>query len=86
MHLLAGLEEIAISKLKAICLAVLERMQRTGSPVRVTRFGQPAAEVVPATPPERSGDWLGALRATGSIEGDIVAPVVTERDWEALGR
>ena len=41
------MEEIAISKFKATCLAVLERVRKTGEPVRVTRFGQVVAEVVP---------------------------------------
>ncbi len=35
------MEEIAISKFKATCLAVLERVRKTGQPVLVTRFGQP---------------------------------------------
>ena len=42
------MQEIAISKFKATCLAVLEDVRRTGAPVRVTRFGRPVAEVVPA--------------------------------------
>ena len=44
------MKEIAISKFKATCTAVLEEVQRTGKPVRVTRFGKPVAEVVPAEP------------------------------------
>ncbi len=31
-------ETMAISKFKATCLAVLERVRRTGRPVVVTRF------------------------------------------------
>jgi hypothetical protein len=27
---------------------------------------------------------LGALKTTGRIVGDIVAPVASERDWEVL--
>ena len=41
------MEEIAISKFKATCLAVLDRVLRTGKPIRITRFGQAVAEVVP---------------------------------------
>jgi hypothetical protein len=33
------MEEIAISKFKATCLAVLEKVRKTGKPVLVTRFG-----------------------------------------------
>lgn len=51
------LEEIAISKFKATCLAVLERVQTTGQRVVVTRFGRPMAETVPAQewPQESAG-------------------------------
>ena len=41
------MEEIAISKFKATCLAVLERVRKTGKPVVVTRFGQPIAQISP---------------------------------------
>jgi len=35
------MEEIPISNLKAICLAVFERVRKTRKPVLVTRFGKP---------------------------------------------
>lgn len=41
------MEEIAISKFKGICLAVLERVRKTGEPIMVTRFGQPIARIEP---------------------------------------
>src|SRR5207302_1891342 len=39
------MEEMAISKFKATCLAVLERVRKTKKPILVTRFGEPIAEV-----------------------------------------
>ena len=78
------MEEIAISKFKATCLAVLENVRRTHRPVRVTRFGEPVAEVVPPSPPLRPKHWIGALRGTARIQGDIVSPACRERDWEVL--
>jgi len=47
------MEEIAISRFKATCLAVLERVRRTRRPVRITRFGEPVANVVPPSPRSR---------------------------------
>lgn len=79
------MEEIAISKFKATCLAVLERVRRTKKPVRITRFGEAVAEIVPPSPPRLPAKWLGSLRATGRIEGDIVSPAADETDWDALG-
>jgi antitoxin (DNA-binding transcriptional repressor) of toxin-antitoxin stability system len=76
------MEEIAISKFKATCLAVLDRVRRTGKPVRITRFGQVVAEIVPpggTRPTPRLGTGIGS----GVILGDIVGPIGDESDWEA---
>ena len=78
------MEEMAISKFKSTCLAVLERVRRTGQPVLITRFGKPVAEVVPPRPRPRTDSWLGSLRHTGNITGDIVAPASSPEDWQAL--
>jgi prevent-host-death family protein len=75
------MEEIAISKFKATCLAVLDRVRRTNQPIRVTRFGKPVAEIIPPTPPERPHRKVG-IRQGGHIVGDIVGPVVDLSDWE----
>ena len=77
---------MAISKFKATCLAVLERVHRTRKPILVTRFGEPVAEVVPPSTPPRPDGWLGSLASTGEIKGDIVSPATATADWEALSR
>lgn len=79
------MEEIAISKFKATCLAVLERVRRTRKPVRITRFGKPVAEVIPPKPPPGPERWLGSLEGTGEIKGDVVSPIAEDREWEVLG-
>ncbi len=78
-----NLETVTISEFKAKCLALLDRVKRTGEPLLVTRRGEPIAEVVrPAlAQPER---WLGSATATGRILGDIVGPASDARDWEVL--
>jgi prevent-host-death family protein len=75
-----------VSKFKATCLAVLQRVKRTRKPVRITRFGKPVAEVVPPRPPANSASWLGAMTGRVEISGDVVAPVLDEQGWSALGR
>jgi prevent-host-death family protein len=76
------MEEIAISKFKATCLAVLERVRKTGQPIRVTRFGQPVAEINPPRGAKRA-IRLGGGIGTMEILGDIVGPIGDESDWEA---
>lgn len=78
------MEEIAISKFKATCLAVVEKVRRTRKPIRVTRWGKPVAEIVPASTAPRPKNWLGSLESTGRIQGDIISPAAGERDWEVL--
>jgi antitoxin (DNA-binding transcriptional repressor) of toxin-antitoxin stability system len=78
------MDEMAVSKFKATCLAALDRVRRTGRPLRVTRFGKPLAEVVPPRADEPRGSWLGAMRGRASITGDIVAPVEDAGAWDAL--
>ena len=78
------MDEIAISKFKATCLAVLERVRKTRRPVRVTKFGEPVAEVVPPSPKPKKTLWLGSMAGTARIVGDIVSPASDEKDWEVL--
>jgi antitoxin (DNA-binding transcriptional repressor) of toxin-antitoxin stability system len=77
-------DEIAVSKFKATCLAALERVRRSGRPLRVTRFGKPLADVVAPRVVEPSCPWLGAMRGRGRITGDIVAPIEGADAWDAL--
>ena len=78
------MEEIAISKFKATCLAVLERVRKTGKPVLVTHFGEPMAELSPPHASRKPKHWVGSLAGTGQITGDIVSPASAEDDWDAL--
>ena len=78
-----AMEEMQISKFKATCLAVLDRVGKTRKPVLVTRFGKPVAQVLPP-PSSPAGDWLGAMKDHGEIRGDLVAPVTDLPEWEVL--
>jgi prevent-host-death family protein len=78
------METMAISKFKATCLAALERVRRTGRPLRVTRFGKPVADIVPAAPERPQREWLGSLRGTLEIHGDVVGPSSDLVTWEAI--
>jgi prevent-host-death family protein len=74
-------QEIAISKFKATCLAVLEDVRRTRRPVRVTRFGKPVAEVVPVRAEPRKS-WFGCMSDVTESVGDIVGPIGAFDNWK----
>ena len=78
------MEQMAISKFKATCLAVLEQVRKTSVPVRVTRRGVPVADVVPPGPAKKTADdWLGAMAGTAEIAGDITTPTGELVTWDA---
>ena len=76
------METMAISKFKATCLAVLQRVRTTGQTVRITRRGEPIADVVPPEPPERPDGWLGAMSGRARITGDITTPTSELVPWD----
>lgn len=75
---------MSISKFKATCLAVLERVRQTRAPILITKRGKVIAEIKP--PPDTgAGDWLGSMAGTAEIVGDICDAPTEEHDtWEAL--
>jgi prevent-host-death family protein len=77
------MKQIAISEFKAKCLSLLEQVQKTKNPIRITRFGKPIAEVVPVSP-AAPHDWMGSMKDSIEILGDIVSPASEENEWEAL--
>jgi len=74
------MDDIAISKFKATCLAVLEQVRKTGQPIQVTRFGQPIAEIFPPAS-QKTPRRFGARIGSGVILGDIVGPISDESEW-----
>jgi len=78
------MKEVAISEFKAKCLALLEQVYKTKQPLRVTRHGKPLAEVVPPAATVDRDAWIGSLRGTVEIKGDVISPADDEQDWEVL--
>jgi prevent-host-death family protein len=84
MVILIPMKELSISKFKATCLAVLERVRTTGEPVLITKRGEPVAEVIPVSRPRDGKRRLGSLAGRGTVVGDIVSPVVESQEWESI--
>ena len=77
-------EQITISKFKATCLRLLDNVKKTGRPLLVTKKGEPIALVTPPPPPPKPKSWLGSMKGTIKINGDIISPVIDEKEWEVL--
>ena len=67
--------DVSISEFKAKCLALIDQVNKTRQPLRITRHGRPVAEVIPAGP-DRKRKFLGDMIGTGKIVGDIVSPII----------
>jgi len=80
------MDTMPVSRFKATCLAVLQRVKRTRRPVLITRFGRPVAEVIPPPPQAPRSAWLGAMAGRVKVSGDVVGPAVEARDWAATSR
>lgn len=78
------MESLSISKFKATCLAVIERVRQTGQGVLLTKWGKPVAQVLPPPPSQRGeGTGYGCMAGTIHELADIIEPLGPE-DWEAL--
>jgi prevent-host-death family protein len=77
-------ETISISKFKATCLRLLDNVKKTGKSILVTRKGEPIALVTPPPPPPKPDQWLGCMKDRIEITGDVISPVLEEKEWEVL--
>ena len=77
------MQQIQISKFKATCLAVLDRVAQTREPILITRRGIPIARIIPPAPTP-AASWLGSMKGSVEIHGDVIAPASEPADWEVL--
>ena len=72
---------VAAGKFKAICLQLMDEVNRTGTEVVITKRGRPVAKLVPVDSPTHSQHTFGLLSDQTAVYGDIVEP--TGESWEA---
>lgn len=81
-----AMETVPVSKFKATCLKLLTDVKKTGRSILITRKGEPIALVTPPPPPPRKKKWVGCLKGSAEIVGDIISPAISEKEWEVLER
>ncbi|MEX2529126.1 MAG: hypothetical protein WEA09_15950 [Gemmatimonadota bacterium] len=74
-------EEVPSSQARARWNALLERIQQRGGEVRITRYGQVVARLLPAEPPQVRPTFVGSLAGSVVHEGDLISPL--DVVWEA---
>jgi prevent-host-death family protein len=70
------------TRFKAECLALMERVQRTGKAVLITKRGRVVAQLAPP-PDDQTRPWQ-RLRGSVVRMGDIVSPAVRKDEIDAL--
>jgi prevent-host-death family protein len=78
------IQSIPISEFKTKCLSLLEEVNATKTPLRVTRRGKPIADVIPPSLESAERHWIGSMAGQMEITGDVLSPVIDIRDIEAL--
>ena len=74
------MKKIAAGLFKARCLSIMDRVQKTGEPVFITKRGKPVARLLPAT--SEPEDVFGYMAGKVKIVGDIVGPITPLEDWD----
>jgi prevent-host-death family protein len=77
------MREIAISKFKSTCVAVIDEVNRTRKPIRITRLGKPVADLQP-TGPSPKERVLGGMKGKMELDpdADIVGPIGAFEPWD----
>lgn len=73
------MQKMSAADFKAQCLAVMDKVSRSGRPVVITKHGKPVVKLVPAH--EGDDEIFGALAGIARIAGDV-ENTVPASDWE----
>ncbi len=72
------MKQIAASKFKQQCLALLDSVDAEG--IIITKHGKPVAMLIPAQPQKTFADHIGSMKGKLEVKGDILS---TGIKWDA---
>lgn len=70
---------VPAGEFKAKCLKLIDEVAIKRRTLVITKRGRPVAQLSPVP---QDGDFVGSMRGTGEILGDIISPIDIE--WEAM--
>jgi prevent-host-death family protein len=70
---------VSVSKFKAECLKIIDHVQSQGDVIVITKYGHPAAKLVPIDSPSTE-TWFGRGAGTVREKGDLYS---TGEVWDA---
>ncbi len=73
---------IPAGEFKNRCLALMDEVNETGEEIVITKHGKPVSRLVPAE--ESKPQMWGRNRDQIRIVGDIMSPIVSAEEWEAI--
>jgi prevent-host-death family protein len=74
------MKQIAAGEFKAQCLAIMDRVSKSGEPVLVTKHGKPVVKLIPAE--KQVDEIFDYMAGKVKIVSDIVGPITPLEDWE----
>lgn len=70
---------VPVGQFKAKCLKLISEVEDKRRTLIITKRGRPVAHISPVP---QEGDFVGSMRGTGEILGDIISPIDVE--WDAM--
>jgi antitoxin (DNA-binding transcriptional repressor) of toxin-antitoxin stability system len=76
------MEQIQLSQLQENVRAIIVAMRLSDRSVLISDKGKPIAKIMPVSSTGQS--WLGCMKDTGRVVGDIVSPAESTEAWQVL--
>lgn len=78
------MEQIQLSQFQENVRAIIAAVRRSDKSVLISDKGKLLVKIVPVSSSGQS--WLGCMKDTGKINGDIVSPAESMEAWEVLSQ
>lgn len=77
------MEEIQLSNFQNNISSIIESVINTHKPVLIIDKGKLLVKIVPIADSGKES-WVGCMRGTGQIKGDIISPAENPDNWKAV--